>query len=273
MAIQQNPIENGMRVLSVTGEVLTRGADGNMRQVVQGEYLAPGDILVTRDGAVLLQNARGEYAEIPPNHSLTVSPAIVNLFLPGEANAPVIPSPDAPGTDGPVNTDGSNDGSGESGGGPAVNWNSHGFLRLPRINFFFDQSLSNWQNLGRDANETFAFQGRHTLNPRIEYEYLTSERPLEGFRTETDRPWWGDREPAGDDFINRPPVVSPPERGVTNEDIPLVLDLLKYASDPEGKPVTIISAEAGSGDGDVAHPDRSTRQARTFTARIPSHSR
>ncbi|MEA4880059.1 MAG: Ig-like domain-containing protein, partial [Synergistaceae bacterium] len=254
MPTQNNPVGNGMRVLSVSGEVLTRGADGNMRQVVPGEYLAPGDILVTRAGAVLLQNAQGQYAEIPPNHSLTVSPAMVGLFLPGGTEAVLSPSSDESQTGALVNTAGTDDGFGESGGGAIRNWNGHGFVRLPRINFFHDQNLSRWDNLGRDVNETFTFMGRHTMNPRIGYEYSTDRAPLDEFRPETDRPWWGDREPSRDDFINRPPLVSPPDGGVTDEDVPLVLDLLKYASDPEGKPVAIISAEAGSGTV-VINPD------------------
>ncbi|MFA5621374.1 MAG: Ig-like domain-containing protein, partial [Thermovirgaceae bacterium] len=122
----------------------------------------------------------------------------------------------------------------------------HGFVRLPRIIHDYGNPLLNDASQGRDVNETFHFQGRHTINPRVNYTYDPDFLRTEEFRTEVEEIYRGEGidQPSG--WANRPPVANP-DTAETDEDIPVIIDVLANDTDPDGHPLEVVSASAGNG--------------------------
>ncbi len=246
-----------IRVLKVTGEVFTRAADGSLKAVRPGDVLHEGDFLVTRSGgSTELEIPGGPHLEIPPNHSIRINSEGLAPFL-AEPAAGTVPATThgheapgishAPGAKGHPGIAGmpKNPPEGDP-EGASRDWDGHGFVRLPRIDMTRDLHLSNPDNLGRDVNETYDFDGRATLNPRIHYDYDSPALQAESMRPDIDRPYWGEENRPLSGWANRPPVANP-DTAVTDEDTPVTLDVLANDTDADGHPLSVIEASAGYG--------------------------
>ena len=78
-----------LKVLKVEGEAFVRLPDGTLKTIKAGDIVHQGDMLITRNGTVQFEDPSGADFEIPPNHSLVVTPENMTPFAaPGETPDP-----------------------------------------------------------------------------------------------------------------------------------------------------------------------------------------
>ena len=241
-----------LTVMKVNGEVLARTPGGSLVMLKPGDVLHEGDLLVTVSGSAELRDGNGQILEIPPNHSVRIGPENLAPLLHQAAHpSPFLEGPSSIPDGNPAGTTGiqgnlEQQPPSEDPLDSTREWDGHSFVRLSRIDYSRLGNPSGPDLIGRDVNDTFDFQPRATLNPRIGYFY---DRPADGTGTpipDTERPFWAEESQATNGWVNRPPTANP-DTAETDEDIPVTIDLLPNDTDPDGHPLSVVSASAGHG--------------------------
>ncbi len=231
---------NKLTVVKITGEAFRQTEDRLLIPIQKGDLIPEGEIIIVRSGQILLMDSAGNPFELSEGSSLAVGggpapedvPEPVALSpsdLPAEASAHYEPAktaaPSTPSPGGDIEED--------------VVQEGHSHVRLGRIQYENNSGL----DYIRDVNEVFHFDTRATRNPRVSFSYDYAEGKDPFPRSEIEDPYsgWDGMPQSG--WANRPPSAVP-GFAETDEDIPLILDLLQYASDPDGQPLSVISATA-----------------------------
>ena len=165
-------------VIKINGEAFRQTRDNVIFEIKPGDSLNEGDIIIVKSGTVEVENTsgsplefnegtsflikNGSYSEIT-NEAGDPSPAEQHKTEIQNDNATLRSDTKDPESD---NSDKSKTESGERSG------DGHGFVRLERIDYNADNAKTQF---GRDVNAVFSFDGRATLNPRLNYKYIYPE--------------------------------------------------------------------------------------------------
>ena len=205
-----------LKVLKVEGEAFVRLPDGTLKTIKAGDVVHQGDMLITRNGTVQFEDPSGADFEIPPNHSLVVTPENMTPFTaPGETLDPTA-TPETLSSEQPLLDENAQDTS--EGNTKATGFS---FFRAPRADYLMDMRFFDAGNLGRDANEVFSFRGRHTENPRIAYTFDMDRVKFPLYGAEIDYP----PSQGEDDFV---PFLT--------DDTPLPFDIKPDVPTPTPQP-------------------------------------
>ncbi|PIE53998.1 MAG: hypothetical protein CSA35_08465 [Dethiosulfovibrio peptidovorans] len=196
-----------LRIVDIQGEVIVRAVDGSVRQLKIGDVLDEGELIITRSGRVLVEDTQGQAQWIEANQVVLVAsetPEELNDLILAEQQL-AEGNPEFPQD------------------GPSIR--GHGFVKLPKMNSLYALNLSDPDNIGRDENTLLQLTGRHTVNPRIGYDYTVNPPYHDALRVDEPRrpdvdmrspePWppenrLPDYEPDTPSY-DRPEPVNPPE--------------------------------------------------------------
>ncbi|MDY0284334.1 MAG: Ig-like domain-containing protein, partial [Synergistaceae bacterium] len=231
-------------VIKINGEAFRQTRDNVIFEIKPGDSLNEGDIIIVKSGTVEVENAsgsplefnegtsflikNGNYAEIT-NEARDPSPAEQQKAEIRNDNATLKSDTKDPGSD---NSDKSKTESGERSG------DGHVFVRLERTDYNADNAKTQF---GRDVNAVYSFDGRATLNPRVNYKYIYPEPKEEISGSEYEDLRY--TEPPKSGWANRAPVARP-DSAVTEEDMPLIINPLENDTDPDGHSLSITTASA-----------------------------
>ena len=164
-------------ITEIKGEAYVRKETGETVKLNVGDLLEEGDVLLTGDGEVTLEDQAGAVLTIPANSTFILPGALPPVLsgsegqetggeeagseglAPGEAA-----SQSQAQTSQPQSSSGGEGGDASSGGGSS-------FFNAPRTDYLQDNRFVDQGNLNRDINDVFDFMGRHTENPRIHYQF------------------------------------------------------------------------------------------------------
>ena len=237
--------------IAVQGKVYARGTDGILRVLEPGDALYLREVIITRgNSSLMLQAADGTFHEVRgvPCFRLGEDGQIVDMdqlpqdiqedlnALEGTSPGDQTDSPDIP------ENNMSHDNGNESSN--VEDSDTHGFVRISRINENEGIGPDLPGHISRDVNETYEFDNRATLNPRVndlfdlpsgdsELNIPRVEDPFDGLEDRI-----GSSEP-----INRPPIAGD-DQGSTDEDSVLSVNagqgVLSNDTDPDEDPLEVV---------------------------------
>ncbi|MEA4873543.1 MAG: Ig-like domain-containing protein, partial [Synergistaceae bacterium] len=232
-------------VIKINGEAFRQTPDNIILEIKPGDSLNEGDIIIVKSGTVEVESASGSPLEFNEGTSFLIKNGgnytEINKetmdFSPKEPQNAEIQNQNTTSRHG-ENKPKSDDSdiikpdNGERSG------DGHGFVRLERTDYNADNVETGF---GRDANEVYSFNGRATLNPRVNYKYIYPEpkEEISGSDFE-DLKYIG---PAKSGWANRAPMARP-DSAVTEEDMPLIINPLENDTDPDGHSLSITTASA-----------------------------